>query len=164
MLLSLFAALAAPAPEEGPTYTVTVDPLTWAIGYAHVQVERRVGHHASIYVGPHARLYDGILTDGHEPFIGIGGEVGVRAFPWGRAPEGAWIMGRQVLARLSTTDGSADPKVGGYSSVLVGYTGVLGKGFVLSGGAGLNMLYYSIGDYGPSGPFPALHTNLGWAF
>ena len=27
MLLSLFAALAAPAPEEGPTYTVTVDDI-----------------------------------------------------------------------------------------------------------------------------------------
>lgn len=167
LLSALFSpAHAAPeeAVEDGPDWTVTVDPLTFAIGYAHVQVERRLGHHASIYVGPHARLYDGILTEEPEAFLGFGGEVGVRAFPFGRAPEGAWVMGRQVVARLHTTDDSADPKVGGYSSVLLGYTGVLGRHFVLSGGAGFNYLYYDIGDYGPSGPFIALHTNLGVAF
>lgn len=167
MLFALLAPVALAAPEsevEGPDWTVTVDPLTYAIGYAHVQVERRVGRHASVYVGPHARLYDGILTEEPEPFLGFGGEVGVRAFPLGRAPEGPWVMGRQVLARLHTTDGSADPKVGGYSSVLVGYTGLIGQHFVLSGGAGFNMLYYDIGAYGPSGPFVALHTNLGVAF
>lgn len=166
MLTLLFAVALAASPEvdDRPSWTVTVDPLTFALGYAHLQFERSLGDHASVYVGPHMRLFDGILTEGHEPFLGFGGELGVRVFPWGRSPEGAWLMARQVVARVHTTDGSADAKPGGYSSVLMGYTGVIGDRFVLSGGAGFNMLYYSIGDYGVSGPFPALHTNLGVAF
>ncbi|TNE84631.1 MAG: hypothetical protein EP330_28575 [Deltaproteobacteria bacterium] len=162
-MLALLVSLAM-AQDVDPEWTVTVDPLTFGLGYAHVQVERAVSERASVYVGPHMRLFDGLLTEGHEPFLGFGAEVGVRYFPWGEAPEGAWIMGRQVVARLHTTDGSAPAKPGGYSSVLVGYTGILGERFVLSGGAGLNVLYYDIGEYGVSGPFPALHTNLGVAF
>jgi len=164
MLLGLMTVALAAEPSPSPSWTVTVDPLTTALGYVHLQVERRLGRHVSVYAGPHMRLFDGLLTEGREPFLGFGGELGVRAFPWGRSPEGAWVMGRQVLARLHTTDDSADAKVGGYSSVLLGYTGVIGDHFVLSGGAGFNALYYDIGDYGSSGPFPALHTNLGVAF
>jgi hypothetical protein len=148
-----------------PAWTVTVDPLTTALGYVHLQVERRVTRHTSVYAGPHMRLFDGILTEGREPFLGLGGEVGVRAFPWGKAPEGAWVMGRTVLARLHTTDGSRQAELGGYTSGLVGYTGILGRHFVLSGGAGLNWFYYDIAGYGPNpGPFLALHTSLGVAF
>lgn len=152
------------AQDDRPDWTVTVDPLTFSLGYAHLQVERAFGDHVSVNVGPHMRLFDGILTEGHEPYLGFGGELGVRAFPWGKAPTGPWVMGRQVIARLNTTDDSAAPKPGGYSSVLLGYTGIIGGHFVLSGGAGFNYLYYDIGDYGTSGPFIALHTNLGVAF
>lgn len=164
LTLFLATALAAPTDDVLPSWTVTVDPLTFALGYAHVQVERAFGDRVSVYAGPHMRVFDGLLTEGHEPFLGFGGELGVRAFPWGHAPTGAWLMGRQVLAGLHTTDGSAAPKPGGYSSALLGYTGILGTHFVLSGGAGFNFLYYDIGNYGTAGPFPALHTNLGVAF
>lgn len=153
-----------PGRPEPPKWTLTVDPLTFSLGYAHVQLERQAGDYASVYLGPHARVFDGILTKGREPFLGFGAEVGVRAFPWGKAPRGAWIMVRQVVARLATTDGSADPKVGGYTSILLGYTAIFGRHFVLSGGAGFNYLYYDIGGYGSAGPFPALHTNIGVAF
>ncbi|MFT4623194.1 MAG: hypothetical protein ACI8PZ_001850 [Myxococcota bacterium] len=160
-MLSLLALAALAA--EPPPRTVVVDPLTFALGYAHVQVEGRLGDHASLYAGPHLRLFDGILTEGHEPFIGIGAEVGARWFPWGAAPTGGWAMARGVLARLSTTDGTKLVKPGGYGSVLVGYTGFVGH-LVLSGGAGLNLLAYDIGGYGTSGPFPAAHTAIGVAF
>lgn len=148
----------------GPRWTVTVDPLTFAIGYAHVQVERRLSPRFSLYAGPHARLYDGVLTEEPEPFLGVGAEAGLRWFPLGEAPRGTWVMARSVLAFLWTTDGTERRTVGGYSSVLVGYTAILGDRFVLSGGAGYNQLYYRIGELGPSGPFLALHTNVGVAF
>ena len=175
LLLTLLAspALAEDAPaaldpaeaeDDGPRWTIPVDPLTWAIGYAHVQVEGRLSPRFSLYAGPHARLFDGVLTDGHEPFLGVGAEVGLRWFPLAKAPAGPWVMARSVLAGLWTTDGTDQRAVGGYSSVLVGYTGILGDHFVLSGGAGFNQLYYRVGDYGPQGPFIALHTNLGVAF
>jgi len=151
-------------PTDPPKWTVTVDPLTTALGYVHLQVERRVHNSFSVYAGPHARLFSGILTDPPEPFLGFGAEVGARWFPWGGAPEGAWVMVRSVAARAHTTDDSAPPGFAGYSSVLVGGTAILGDVFVLSGGAGYNQLYYTIGDYGSGGPFVALHTNVGVAF
>ena len=157
--LALSTALAA-----DPQWTVTVDPLTTALGYAHVQVERRLGDRTSLYLGPHARLFDGILTEGHEPFLGLGAEAGFRWFPWGGAPEGGWLMARTVAARAWTTDATPTSRFAGYSSALFGGTAILGGHFVLSGGAGFNYLYYAIEDYGVSGPFPALHTNLGVAF
>jgi len=163
LLTTLALAQDTPA-SDGPDWTVTVDPLTFAIGYAHVQVERRLDDRFSLYVGPHARLFDGVLTDEPEPFLGFGGEVGLRWFPWGSAPKGGWVMVRSVGARLHTTDGTEQSGFGGYSSVLVGGTAVIADHFVLSGGAGYNQLYYSIGGYGPSGPFVALHSNLGVAF
>lgn len=172
LLLALILALEAPAPApaaeapppEPPKWTVSVDPLTFSLGYAHIQVERKASKYASVYLGPHTRLFDGIFTRGHEPFLGFGTEIGVRVFPWGKSPKGPWIMARQVLATLVTTDGSAPAEFGGYSSVLVGYTAIFVRHLVLSGGVGFNYLYYDIGEYGSSGPFVALHTNIGVAF
>ena len=55
-LLLTTAALAA------PSWTVQVDPLTTALGYAHVQVERAVAPRWSVYLGPQLRLYDSLLA------------------------------------------------------------------------------------------------------
>jgi len=159
----LCAAFAAESPEL-PDWTVTVDPLTTALGYVHLQTERVLSSHTSIYAGPHLRLFDGLLTEGREPFVGIGGEAGFRYFPWGKAPTGGWVMARGVLARLATTEAPKTAEAGGYGSALVGYTGIVGKHFVLSGGLGFQYLAYDIQGYGSSGPFPAAHTNLGVAF
>ncbi len=164
--LVLAAALpaAAWADDDGPQWTVTVDPLTVALGYPHLQVERALGDAFSLYAGPHARLFDGLLTETPEPFVGFGVETGLRWFPWGEAPEGAWLMGRTVVAHLHTTEGPAAAELGGYASLLAGYTGIIGDVFVLSGGLGYNQLYYDINGMGASGPFIAAHTNLGVAF
>ncbi len=167
MLLLAGLALAADpadaparAHPEPKAWTVTVDPLTAALGFAHVQVERALGPRASVYAGPSLRLYDSVFGFPAGPFRGYGVEVGVRGFAWGSAPRGAWVMARGVLAAVAADDTVAP---GGYTSALVGYTGILGPGLVLSGGAGVS--YF---DYGPSygihGVLPALHTNLGWAF
>ena len=163
--LMLWTALAAsPATAADPTWTVSVDPLTVALGYPHLQVEHAFTDGFSLYVGPHARLFDGLLTEGTEPFRGYGLETGARWFPKGEAPTGVWLMARQVLARLHTTEGPEASEFGGYSSVLGGYTVILGDVFVLSGGLGFQYLYYDIAGMGSSGPFPAAHTNLGVAF
>lgn len=161
-----FWLVAVAAAADNPKTTITVDPLTTALGYAHLQVERVVGESGawSVYGGPHARLFDGILTESPEPFVGVGVEAGVRWFPRGEAPTGPWVMVRSVGARLSTTDGPEETGFGGYSSVLFGGTTVMADVLVLSGGLGYNQLYYSISGYGVSGPFPAAHSNIGVAF
>jgi hypothetical protein len=142
-------------------WTVTVDPLTTAIGFVHVQVERSLGPRVSVYAGPSLRLFDGVLADTNGPYVGLGGEAGVRGFFTGSAPEGGWVMARGVAARLSTSD---EARFGGYTSGLVGYTGVLGRGLVLSGGLGVSYFAYEVGGYGVAGLAPAAHTNVGWAF
>ena len=161
MMLSLLlsgAALAAPA------WTVQVDPLTAALGFAHVQVERAVGDHVSVYAGPHLRLYDGLLADVNGPYQGFGLEAGVRAFPWGAAPTGPWILARGVAAWIRATDGSGRANPGGYGSLLAGYTGILGERLVLSGGLGAQRFAYTVGPYGPTGWGPAAHSAVGVAF
>lgn len=162
LLLTLLTLVATAA--ASPSWTVTVDPLTTALGYVHVQVERVVNPRLSVYAGPHARLFDGLLTDGHEPYRGLGAETGVRWFPRGEAPTGPWLMARTVVARLGTTDGTDQAGFGGYSSVLGGGTLIVADRLVLSGGLGAQYLYYDIDGYGTRGPFVAAHTNVGVAF
>lgn len=162
--LFLLATLTAPsAPAAEPAWTLTVDPLTAALGFAHLQVERRLQDHASLYLGPSLRLYDGILPDINGPYVGLGLEAGARWFPWGKAPRGGWLMVRGVGAHLHTTDGSKQQALGGYTSALAGGTAIIGERFVLSGGAGLSWFSYEVGGYGPAGFIPAAHTNLGVA-
>jgi len=146
-----------------PHWTVTVDPLTTAIGIVHVQVEHTLGPHASVYAGPSLRLFDGVLPAANGPWAAYGAEVGVRGFFWGTAPEGGWVMVRGVLAWAHSTDPEA-ANLAGYTSVLGGYTAILGPGLVLSGGLGVSWFDYGAGGHGVHGFAPAAHTNVGWAF
>ena len=102
---------------------------------------------------------------GDDPsFTGLGGEVGGRWFFRGVAPAGAWAMARLVLARVSTDVPAPAAALGGYGSVLVGYTAILRGVFVLSGGAGVQYFDYDAAGQGIQGFLPALHTALGFAF
>lgn len=144
-----------------PLWTAQVDPLTTALGFVHLQVERALGPDWSIYVGPHLRLFDSLLADETEDYFGAGLEVGVRWYFSGIAPEGGWLLARGVGARLS-----ADQRAGfgGYVSALGGYTWIFADRWVLSGGGGVQYLHYRIAGLGPEGVFPALHTAFGVAF
>lgn len=152
-----------PAPEWLPVWTIQIDPLTTFLGFEHVQIERALGCSGTAYVGPHLRLFSP-PTGPEEPFVGLGVEVGGRWFPWARAPTGAWLGARAVGSYLFTLDESADPALGGYASILAGYTWVFADHYVLSGGAGVQYFHYKVGDYGVEGVFPALHTAVGFAF
>lgn len=161
LLLASAALAQAPAP---PRWTAQVDPLTFALGYAHVQVERALAERWSLYAGPHLRLFDSPLSGTHEPYLGFGVELGLRRYVTGTAPEGAWVLARGVGAVVTTATPERATSPGGYGSLLVGYTGILGPGLVLSGGAGVQLIHYSVADYGVQGLFPALHTAVGWAW
>ena len=145
--------------------TVQVDPLTAALGYWHIQVEHRLGDRFSLYAGPHLRLYDSVFTDEREPYRGIGVEMGARYFFKQNAPQGLWVGARGVVARLKVhPSAGGDVGMGGYGSVLAGYTWIPVDRLGVSGGAGVQYLNYTIAGYGPSGIYPALHTALGFAF
>ena len=149
-----------------PAWTVQIDPLTAALGFPHVLFERAISDHFSIYLGPHARLYDSIFSsDEREPYYGFGAEGGVRWFGTGGAPEGWWIGARLVGAALTTeVTGEREWGPGGYASLLGGYTAIIDGWFVLSGAAGGQYLHYTIEGLGPKRFFIALHTALGVAF
>jgi hypothetical protein len=164
LLLALLSSLALADDDAPPKWTVQVDPLTAALGFAHVQVERAFTDSFSAYLGPHVRLYDSLLADDVEPYLGFGAELGLRWFPWGGAPQGAWLQTRGVLAHLRTTEAPVETALGGYGSVLGGYTWILADRWVLAGGAGAQYIHYTVGGWGPEGIFPALHTAVGVAF
>ena len=165
--LLLPSALAAAPEVAGPTaprWTVSVDPLTVALGFTHVQVERALAPAWSLYAGPSVHVFDSPLLPEPEPYLGLGVEAGVRWVPWAKAPTGPWVMGRGVGAWIHTTDGSDEAAIGGYGSGLLGYTGIVAGWLVLSGGLGVNILHYRVGSYGVAGVLPAAHTAIGVAW
>ncbi len=172
--LSLFVAAIAlldvslasaeePIDAQPATWTVQVDPLTTALGYVHVQIERRLSKSFSVYAGPHALLFSGILAEDDEDHRGLGAEVGLRWFlrSSDSAPAGFWLQTRGVLARV-TKDGEAEP--GGYVSALGGYTKIIGGRWVVAGGLGIQYIHYSVNGVGTEGVLPAAHTAVGFAF
>lgn len=157
-----------PAPaahsESRVDWTLQVDPLTTVIGFVHLQVERVLNRRWSVYVGPHARLFDSLLEDKVEPYTGVGVEVGVRYFFSATAPAGPWAQLRGVVARLSTDVDGGSTAIGGYGSALVGYTWIFQGRWVLAGGVGAQYLHYSIANMGPKMWFIAAHSTVGVAF
>lgn len=154
-----------PAPPHAtappPAWTVQVDPLTTVLGYVHVQVERVLAPQLSIYVAPSLRLYSSLLSDGGDQFIGLGAELGVRWFVRRHAPRGTWLQARGVLARLSSDTATS---AGGYVSVLVGHTWIIGRRWVLAAGVGIQYVHYTVAGMGATGLLPAAHTTVGVAF
>ncbi|MCA9528256.1 MAG: hypothetical protein KC549_18355 [Myxococcales bacterium] len=154
-MLTLAAALLAPA------WTIQVDPLTTALGFVHVQVERALGERASVYLGPSLRLFDAPFGDPAN-VRGLGAEAGFRLFLRPEAPAGWWVGARGVLAQV-TPVGDGDAELGGYGSVLAGYTWIH-DWLVLAGGLGAQYLHYTAGGEGIEGVLPAAHTTVGVAF
>ncbi|MEZ4468102.1 MAG: hypothetical protein R3F60_21460 [bacterium] len=153
----LAAALLAPA------WTVQVDPLTTALGFVHVQVERAVAERVSVYLGPSLRLFDAPFGEPAN-VRGLGAEAGVRVFLDPTAPAGWWAGVRGVLAQVeSAGDGPAETALGGYGRVLAGYTWIH-DWLVLAGGLGVQYLHYTAGGEGIEGVLPAAHTTVGVAF
>ena len=146
---------------------VSFDPITTLLGFINMQVELAPSFNWSFYVGPHLRMFDGILTDESEPYRGVGVEVGLRYFPLSEAPMGFWIGARTVNAYLHKTDPDAEESVvgwGGYNSVLAGYTVNPIGALILSGGIGVQYINYGLRDYGTTGFFPALQTTIGLTY
>lgn len=167
LMVSIAAApLAAADPASPPpAWTIQVDPLTTALGFTHLQVERVLAPRWSVYAGPHLHLFSNVFADPPEDFLGLGLEVGVRRYFRPGAPRGAWILARGVVARLSDEEnGQEQVELGGYGSALVGYTWLWKERLVLSGGAGAQFIDYEINGEGVQGLLPALHTALGIAF
>lgn len=163
-LTTLCASPALAEPAEGPDWTIQVDPLTTALGFVHVQVERSIGPNWSVYLGPSMRLFDGILSlDDPIGFRGFGAEAGVRWFYLGGAPEGWWHQIRGVVAHLDANDSDVTG-VGGYVSTLAGYTWIYEGTLVLSGGLGVQYIDYDLEGKGQKGLFPAAHSTIGIAF
>lgn len=158
-LLLPLPALAAP-----PTWTLQIDPLTTALGFAHVQVEHAPSPQWSVYAGPHLRLFDSPLTGERLQMTGLGVEVGVRRFVTGAAPQGAWLQVRGVAARVASHLPAEAAQFGGYVSALAGCTWIWQDFWVLAGGLGGQYIDYTVAGRGPRGLFPAAHTAVGVAF
>lgn len=153
------------ADAERPRFTVQVDPLTTALGFVHVQIEYAFTDHLSIYAGPHLRLFNGLISEPEEDYMGIGAEVGVRYFFAASAPQGWWAQVRGVGAQVSTDRfGQEESAFGGYVSALGGYTWIFNDLWVVAAGLGVQYIKYQVAGQGPKGVLPAAHTTIGFAF
>lgn len=149
---------------------MTVDPLTTALGFVHLQTELALGRRFSIYAGPSLKLFDFPGTE-QEPYQGFGVEAGVRWFvnagdkPTHKsAPRGPWVMVRGVAASVRRTDRDNVSEFGGYISALGGYTWIFDDVFVVGLGLGIQRIDYTVDDLGIQGTLPAAHTTVGIAF
>jgi len=162
--LALLSSLSTPA-VAAPKWTLQVDPLTYALGFVHLHVEYAIADPVSVYLSPSLHLYPSIIAEeGEAPYTGLGAELGVRWYFYGAAPQGGWLLVRGVLAHLQLDDPPKTTSLGGYVSLLVGYTWIYDDWFVLSGGLGVQYLDYTVGQSGISGVLPAAHTAIGVAF
>lgn len=178
LVLWCWASLAAAqssSPPEAPRRNLQVDPLTTLLGFVHVQAEwitkpSSMGRF-SVYAGPSLHLFDSPLVVGDEGVLGLGVELGGRwYFRQKGSPAnpvlyyGPWVLARGVIARVSVEEPAPAAALGGYGSLLIGQTFLLRDFWILSGGAGLQFLHYSVDGQGIEGFLPALHTTLGFAF
>jgi hypothetical protein len=147
--------------EQSPRWTIQIDPLTLALGFVHVQVERALSDRVSIYAGPSVRLWDLLAEDDDPSYYGLGIEAGVRIYVRGKAPVGTWVMARGVGAYIVDEDDNSD--FGGYGSLLVGHHFVFGR-WLLGAGIGVNFMHYTVDGTGSEGILPAAHTTIGTVF
>ncbi|GEM_PF-1893977 len=154
----------SPSASADLKWTVQVDPLTTALGFAHIQIERVLSEDLSIYLGPSLRLYSSVFDAEPSPFTGLGVEGAVRYFISGTAPRGMWVQARGVFARLSTDKDGGQTGWGGYGSAIFGYTWIFSDRWVAALGAGVNYLKYTIAGMGTEGWLPGAHTAIGLAF
>ncbi len=149
-------------PATPITWTVQVDPLTTALGIAHVLFERKVSDQWAVYAGPSMRLYDSPLTpDDEEGYRAHGMEAGARWFFRGGAPSGWWTGLRGVVAHMTF---AGEARLGGYVSALAGRAWILGGRWILSAALGVSYFDYSVGGVGVEGVLPAAHTGVGVVF
>lgn len=166
-ILPLLVALAS---AQTPQWTVSVDPLTTALGFVHLQTELALGRRFSIYAGPNIKLFDFPGTE-QQQYRGYGVEVGLRWFftagdkPTHRsAPRGAWVMVRGVAANVRRTDRTEISEFGGYISALAGHTWMFDEVFVVGLGLGIQRIDYTVDGLGIQGTLPAAHSTVGVAF
>ncbi len=160
-LVVLLASRAVAA--EAADHTVQIDPLTTALGFAHVQVERVIAPQWSFYAGPHVRAFPSLWGNEQLPMRGAGIELGLRRFWRPSAPNGWWTQVRGVAAYTWRTD-SEQTGLGYSASALVGYTAIFSGRWVLAGGLGVNYLRYGPPGARIGGVLPAAHTTIGVAF
>ncbi len=155
--LLLFVSRAAEA--SPPNWTLQIDPLTTALGLAHLHVEYAFAEHHSLYLSPSIRLLNSPFND--DDYDALGVEAGYRYFLHGRAPIGFWMQTRGLLSRLST---ETETTLGGYLSALGGYTWQIRRHYILSLGIGVQYVDLSVANQGTKGLLPAAHTAFGIAF
>lgn len=142
-----------------PKWTLQVDPLTTALGLAHLHVEYAFSDYHSLYLSPSIRLLDSPLNDDEYDAVGL--EAAYRYFWRGNAPFGPWASVRVVGSRLTK---DSDSEFGGYAGVLGGYTWLVGERFTLAMGLGVQYFEFQVSGVGVQGFLPAAHTALGVAF
>jgi hypothetical protein len=142
------AAAPAPAPvEEAPelkSFVILANPLAMAIGRYSIQAEYLPAVHHAITLNPvytHAPVT--VTVDGEEidagSLNGFGGELGYKFYTGRKGPNGFFVGPSFLFASYSSSQtGTADRSFTSLGfAVDIGGQGVIGPGFTIGGGFGL---------------------------
>lgn len=166
------AAQQIEAEAAGPRNTVTISPINLIFGTVSLEYERRLGSHASLFVGPEVLLPFGAFRglDEDESLFGVEGRIGVRLFPFGNALEGfytafdlniGWARAEAGEQSATGSTGSLGLSIGGQWQV----DDVFAVGLDIGGGWRLSQIDLSDGrSVGVSGPMAKVRLSVGAAF
>jgi hypothetical protein len=156
------------ADERRPRNVITLQPLSLVTGYIDLEYERVFGRSISAYVAPGGIFGRTTYTDGSRS-VGLYAaslDVGMRWFPWERAPSGAFgelglgVYGSRFVAERR------EAGFGMRGTALIGYTFLIARHMAVSFGAGVQLARFAgTGNtYGALEVWPMLRVALGGAF
>ena len=168
MALALVAMPAIGEAQERPRNVVTWQPLSLITSYIDLEYERAIGTRFSVYAAPGAifsrtRHLDGTTSIG---VFGVSLDVGGRWFPLRDAPSGLFVdLGLGVFTSAFSDFGKRVQGFGLRGMLLAGYTLILARHFVLSGGVGVQASSFDRGDnVAEAHVYPVLRVAVGASF
>lgn len=158
--------------DPGPKNTLTISPLSLVFGTLSFEYERKLGSHASLFVGPELLMPFGVLRglDEGESLYALEMRMGVRLFPFGNALEGfyvafdvnaGWARGTADDLTATGTSGALGAAFGAQWQV----DDVFAVGFDVGGGLRSAQVTVSDGrEIGSAGPSFKIRLSVGVAF
>jgi len=162
--LSLAALLmGASGAQADPRFTVTWHPLSLLSYGWQFEFEAAPSRWISVHASPTTVI---TVDDGLPRPLGFAMDVGVRVFPFGRAPSGFLLGAHMGAATWNVAD--LEPTADGFAvrgGLTVGYTFVFARRFVLSVGGGGEYVRFTPSwqgaeSYGRAWPFVRLAVGV----
>jgi hypothetical protein len=143
--------------------TLSINPFALLYDNVSVSVEVVLGEHEALIFNP-TYIYDGRLQR-----TGLGGAIGLRIYPQGRAPSGFYLSPQLEINHLQASGNKQDFTTYGVKG-LFGYHWIIADSLSLHWGGGIQYLKSEGGEKDalltglPGGVWPTMEFGIGSAF